>query len=79
MLGVLIGNVFSSIAVFFICYIILVGIFAFIYLISSENRIDRDMLTQQSKSWVKLSFQLAIIYYICVCGFDFARLIKGFE
>lgn len=78
MLGVLIGNVFSSIAVFFICYIILVGIFAFIYLISSENRIDRDMLTQQSKSWVKLSFQLAIIYYICVCGFDFARLIKGF-
>lgn len=78
MLGVLIGNVFSSIAVFFICYIILIGIFAFIYLISSENRIDKDMLTQQSKSWVKLSFQLAIIYYICVCGFDFARLIKGF-
>ena len=78
MLGVLIGNVFSSIAVFFICYIILIGIFAFIYLISSENRIDRDMLTQQSKSWVKLSFQLAIIYYICICGFDFARLIKGF-
>ena len=78
MLGVLIGNVFSSIAVFFICYIILVGIFVFIYLIGSENRIDKDMLTQQSKSWVKLSFQLAIIYYICVCGFDFARLIKGF-
>ena len=40
MLGILIGNVFSSIAVFFICYIILIGIFAFIYLISSENRID---------------------------------------
>lgn len=78
MFGVLIGNVFSSIAVFFICYIILIGIFAFIYLISSENRIDKDMLTQQSKSWVKLSFQLAIIYYICICGFDFARLIKGF-
>lgn len=78
MFGVLIGNVFSSIAVFFICYIILVGIFAFVYLIGSENRIDRDMLTQQSKSWVKLSFQLAIIYYICICGFDFARLIKGF-
>ena len=78
MLGILIGNVFSSIAVFFICYIILIGIFAFIYLISSENRIDKDMLIQQSKSWVKLSFQLAIIYYICVCGFDFARLIKGF-
>lgn len=78
MFGVLIGNVFSSIAVFFICYIILIGIFAFIYLSSSENRIDKDMLTQQSKSWVKLSFQLAVIYYICICGFDFARLIKGF-
>ena len=78
MFGVLIGNVFSSIAVFFICYITLIGIFAFIYLSSSENRIDKDMLTQQSKNWVKLSFQLAIIYYICVCGFDFARLIKGF-